>query len=143
VTPNHPVPHLPDPPNQHHQPQSLPLSRFKTGSDATTTSNAPTEESGTRSPPSATSPAPQPNPALTPPSYPPHALVRKVSAAGCIGYRNYLIGLGVRWYGARVMLTDLDRVTHIYLGDTLIRSLVIDPNRYHQPMERLSRVLLK
>jgi transposase InsO family protein len=70
-----------------------------------------------------------------PPSYPPHAQVRTVTATGCIGYRGYLIGLGVRWAGARVMVTDLDRVTHVYLGDTLIRSLVIDPNRYYQPKE--------
>ena len=28
-----------------------------------------------------------------------------------------------------------DRVTHVYLGDTLIRSLILDPNRYYQPME--------
>jgi transposase InsO family protein len=70
-----------------------------------------------------------------PPSYPPHAQVRTVTATGCIGYRGYLIGLGVRWAKARVMVTDLDRVTHVYLGDTLIRSLILDPNRYYQPME--------
>jgi transposase InsO family protein len=70
-----------------------------------------------------------------PPSYPPHAQVRTVTATGCIGYRGYLIGLGVRWTKARVMVTTLDRVTHVYLGDTLIRSLIIDPNRYYQPME--------
>jgi transposase InsO family protein len=73
------------------------------------------------------------NPA--PPSYPPHAQVRTVTATGCIGYRGYLIGLGVRWTKARVMVTDLDRVTHVYFGDTLIRSLILDPNRYYQPME--------
>jgi transposase InsO family protein len=78
-------------------------------------------------------PSPQPEPAPASPTYPPHATIRKVSATGCIGYHGYLIGLGLRWVHATVMVTELDRVTHIYLGDTLIRSLLIDPNRYYQP----------
>lgn len=70
---------------------------------------------------------------MTEPVYPPHAFVRKVGATGNIGFRGKLIQVGMRFAGARVRIVEVERLVHIYHGDTVIRVLTINPDRYYQP----------
>lgn len=70
---------------------------------------------------------------MTEPSYPQHAFVRKVGATGNIGFRGKLIQVGIRFAGGRVRVIEIERLVHIYHGDTLIRILTINPDRYYQP----------
>ena len=67
------------------------------------------------------------------PVYPPHAFVRKVGATGNIGFRGKLIQVGMRFASARVRVVEVERLVHIYHGDTVIRVLTINPDRYYQP----------
>jgi transposase InsO family protein len=62
------------------------------------------------------------------PTYPPGSMVRKVNANGVIGVRGHQVGVGMRWKHLRVRVVDLAGITHIYFGEELIRSLVIDPD---------------
>ena len=39
----------------------------------------------------------------------------------------------MRFAGARVRVVEVERLVHIYHGDTLIRVLTINPDRYYQP----------
>lgn len=70
---------------------------------------------------------------MTEPAYPQHAFVRKVGATGNIGFRGKLIQVGIRFAGGRVRVIEIERLVHIYHGDTLIRILTINPDRYYQP----------
>ena len=70
---------------------------------------------------------------MTEPEYPPDAYVRKVGATGNIGFRGKLIQVGGRFTGALVRVVEVEQLTHIYHGDTLIRVLTINPDRYYQP----------
>ncbi|NOY54362.1 MAG: transposase family protein [Actinobacteria bacterium] len=73
---------------------------------------------------------------MTEPTYPPDAYVRKVGATGNIGWRGKLIHVGIRYARAHVRVIEVDRLTHIYHGDALIRALTINPDRYYQPKQR-------
>lgn len=70
---------------------------------------------------------------MTEPAYPQHAFIRKVGATGNIGFRGKLIQVGIRFAGGRVRVIEIERLVHIYHGDTLIRILTINPDRYYQP----------
>ena len=70
---------------------------------------------------------------MTEPAYPQHAFIRKVGATGNIGFRGKLIQVGIRFAGSRVRVIEIERLVHIYHGDTLIRILTINPDRYYQP----------
>ena len=70
------------------------------------------------------------------PEYPPHSFVRKVGSSGNIGFRGKLISVGSRYAGASVRVVEAEHLTHVYHGDSLIRVLAIDPNRYYQPKPR-------
>lgn len=74
--------------------------------------------------------------AMTEPDYPPDAFVRKVGETGNIGFRGKLIQVGGRHAGAHVRVVEVEHLVHIYHGDTLIRVLTIDPDRYYQPKTR-------
>jgi transposase InsO family protein len=75
-----------------------------------------------------------PTPAeMTEPDYPPHAFVRKVGSSGNLGFRGKLIQVGSRFAGASVRVVETEQLVHVYHGDTLIRVLTIDPDRYYQP----------
>ena len=58
--------------------------------------------------------------------------MRKVDRAGVIGYRGASIGVGKRWRHLRVRVVELAGVTHIYFGEDLVRSLVLDPHTNYQ-----------
>jgi transposase InsO family protein len=78
-----------------------------------------------------------PGPAeMTEPDYPPDAYVRKVGETGNIGFRGKLIQVGTRYVAAQVRVVEVEHLVHIYHGDTLIRVLTIDPDRYYQPKPR-------
>jgi transposase InsO family protein len=70
---------------------------------------------------------------MTEPDYPPGAFVRKVGSSGNFGFRGKLIQVGSRYAGAAVRVVEVEHLIHVYHGDTLIRVLTIDPNRYYQP----------
>lgn len=70
---------------------------------------------------------------MSEPVYPPYSFVRKVGTSGNLGFRGKLIQVGSRWTGARVRVIEVERLVHIYHGDTMIRVLTIDPDRYYQP----------
>ncbi len=70
---------------------------------------------------------------MTEPIYPPGVFVRTVGSSGNLGFRGKLIQVGARFIGARVRVVEVERFVHIYHGDTLIRVLTIDPDRYYQP----------
>ncbi len=69
------------------------------------------------------------------PVYPPRSIVRKVGAKGCIGYKQMLVGVGVRWAGAQVRLITVGRLLHIYYGEQLVRAVALDPDIYYQPIK--------
>jgi transposase InsO family protein len=73
---------------------------------------------------------------MTEPDYPPYAFVRTVGSSGNIGFRGKLIQVGGRFAGARVRVVEIERLVHVYHGDTLIRVLTINPDRYYQPKPR-------
>jgi transposase InsO family protein len=77
---------------------------------------------------------PQP-PAIRTPQYPPHSILRRVTATGNVGYHKKLIQVGYRWAGATVRVITIGELTHIYYGETLIRALAIDPHRYYQGLK--------
>jgi transposase InsO family protein len=78
---------------------------------------------------------PRPDPSeWTEPTYPPHAIVRKVNRVGSLGYQRRLIQVGRRWAGARVRIIPVGELLHIYWGETLVRVLAVDPNSYYQPI---------
>lgn len=68
------------------------------------------------------------------PIYPPHSVVRKVTAVGNVGFQRKQIQVGRRYVGGRVRIISVGGLTHIYYGEQLIRVLAIDANRYNQPM---------
>jgi transposase InsO family protein len=70
------------------------------------------------------------------PVYPPHSIVRKVSACGQLGYRSKQITVGRRWAGARVRIIPVNGLIHILYGEELVRALAIDPDSYNQRLER-------
>ena len=70
---------------------------------------------------------------MTEPVYPPHAFVRKVGATGNIGFRGKLIQVGMRFASARVRVVEVERLVHIYHGDTVIRVLTINPTATTNP----------
>lgn len=74
-------------------------------------------------------------PTIRTPEYPPHSILRRVTATGNIGYQKKLIQVGYRWAGATVRVITVGDLTHIYYGETLIRVLAIDPHRYYQGLK--------
>ena len=42
----------------------------------------------------------------------------------------------MRFASARVRVVEVERLVHIYHGDTVIRVLTINPDRYYQPKTR-------
>jgi transposase InsO family protein len=80
-------------------------------------------------------PAPGPSPRGPEPgqpTYPPGSIVRRVDRAGVISYRSSSIGVGKRWRHLCVRVVDLAGVTHVYFGEELVRSLVLDPEINYQ-----------
>lgn len=69
------------------------------------------------------------------PTYPPRAIVRKVTSVGNIGYRGTQMTIGKRFRGGRVRVVDAGELTHIYWGEELVRVLMIDPNKVCHPMK--------
>ena len=69
------------------------------------------------------------------PDYPPHAILRKATPVGNVGYNGKQIQIGYRWAGATVRVIHIGEIIHIYYGDHLIRSLTIDPDRDYQPLK--------
>jgi hypothetical protein len=67
------------------------------------------------------------------PGYPPGSLVRQVTSNGHIGFPGKQVCVGRRYARALVQVVEFERLIHIYHGDTLIRVLTIDPDRYYQP----------
>jgi len=78
---------------------------------------------------------PPPDP-MAEPVYPPHSIIRSVSAVGATSYAGVQIQVGSRFNGAKVRIVPVGRLTHIYYGEELIRVLAIDPSRSYQPMGR-------
>jgi transposase InsO family protein len=70
------------------------------------------------------------------PTYSPGSIVRRVDRAGVIGFRGASIGVGKRWKHLCVRVVDLAGVTHIYFGEELVRSLVLDPDTKYQRSTR-------
>jgi hypothetical protein len=70
------------------------------------------------------------------PVYPPHAIVRKVTRVGNIGYDSKQITVGRRWAGARVRVIPVNGLVHIYYREELIRALAISPDNYNYPLGR-------
>jgi transposase InsO family protein len=68
-------------------------------------------------------------------TYPPHSILRKVTATGNIGYNGKLIQVGYRWAGARVRVVPVGDLVHIYHGEQPVRVVVIDPDHYYQPLK--------
>jgi transposase InsO family protein len=69
------------------------------------------------------------------PTYPPHSILRRVSATGNVGYNRKLIQVGYRWAGAQVRVVPIGDLTHIYYGEQPVRVVAIDPDRYYQPLK--------
>lgn len=69
------------------------------------------------------------------PTYPPHSILRKVSATGNISYQKKLIQLGFRWAGARVRIVPIGDLIHVYHGEQPVRVVAIDHNHYYQPLK--------
>jgi transposase InsO family protein len=69
------------------------------------------------------------------PTYPPHSILRKVTATGNVGYSGKLIQVGYRWAGARVRVIPVGDLVHIYHGEQPVRVLVIDHDHYYQPLK--------
>ena len=74
-------------------------------------------------------------PTIRTPEYPPHSILRRVTASGNVGYKRKLIQVGYRWAGATVRVITIGDLTHIYDGETLIRALAIDPHHYYQGLK--------
>ena len=70
------------------------------------------------------------------PTYPPRAIIRKVSSIGNLGYKNTQINIGTRFAGARVRVIDIADLTHIYWGEELVRVLKVDPTRERHPLRK-------
>ena len=70
------------------------------------------------------------------PVYPPHAIVRKVTRVGNIGYDSKQITVGRRWAGARVRVIPVNGLVHVYYREELIRALALDANNYNYPLGR-------
>lgn len=87
---------------------------------------------------------PPPTPALTPadhdpvqePSYPPHSILRRVTANGELSFQAMAIQVGSRWKGATLRVVELGDLIHIYYGDTLVRALAPDRTQCVQPLGR-------
>jgi transposase InsO family protein len=86
----------------------------------------------------------QPQPARIPPTgatetsqptYPPHSILRKVTATGNVGYKKKLIQVGYRWAGAQVRVIPVGDIVHIYYGEQPVRVVAIDPDHYYQPLK--------
>jgi len=80
-------------------------------------------------PPPAAEPAPAVDEPAEKPGYPPHSILRLVSAHGEISYQALSIQVGARWIGATVRIVVLGAIVHVYHGDELIRALVPDPTK--------------
>jgi len=74
---------------------------------------------------------PPPPESLEEPSYPPRAILRRVSPRGTIGWQRHQVQVGARWIGATVRVVPLGRLIHVYWGERLIRLLAPDPNIYY------------
>ena len=99
-----------------------PAERYQLGFELVHGAPAPTHE-----------PPTQPDPAK-PASHPPHSILRRVSTSGEISYQNLGIQVGKRWIGATVRIVALGELIHIYNDETLIRALVPDRSKRHQPI---------
>ncbi len=73
------------------------------------------------------------------PRYPPHSILRKVWRNGITGHRNMAIVVGRRFAGATVRLVEAGELIHVYYGDELIGSVVPNPERRYQPMNKRAR----
>jgi transposase InsO family protein len=73
------------------------------------------------------------------PSYPPHAILRRVSARGETCFEAMDIQLGRRFARASVRVVPLGELIHIYHNQDLIRALVPDRSKRHQPLGRPAR----
>ena len=74
---------------------------------------------------------PPPPESLEEPSYPPRAILRRVSPRGTIGWQRHQVQVGAGWIGATVRVVPLGRLIHVYWGERLIRLLAPDPNIYY------------
>jgi transposase InsO family protein len=75
----------------------------------------------------------------TTPSYPPHALLRKVDGRGIIGYEGLGIIIPRRYAGATVRILEVGELVHVYLGDQLIRALAPDRSIRYQKLGNRKR----
>lgn len=73
------------------------------------------------------------------PSYPPHAILRKVDGRGIVGFDGLAIIIPRRYAGATVRVLEVGELVHIYLGDQLIRALAPDRSKRYQPLGRRNR----
>lgn len=73
------------------------------------------------------------------PSYPPHAIVRKVDGRGVVAYDGLSIIIPRRYAGATVRILEVGELVHVYLDDELVRALVPDRSKRHQPLGRRKR----
>jgi transposase InsO family protein len=65
-------------------------------------------------------------------TYPSAAILRKVNSNGSFGYQGTIIHIGAIWAHHRVRITEVGGVVHVYFGEQLIRSLVLDPDcKFH------------
>jgi transposase InsO family protein len=86
---------------------------------------------GTPPPPAFEPPDPA---AARPARYPAHSILRRVSASGEICFQAMGIQVGKRFAGASVRVVPLGELLHIYHDEELIRALVPDRTKRHQPL---------
>ena len=85
-------------------------------------------------PPPASAPLPAVDETDEKPRYPPHSILRHVSANGEISFQAMGINVGSRWKGATVRVVALGELIHVYHGDDLIRAFVPDRTKRIQPI---------
>lgn len=66
------------------------------------------------------------------PTYPNHAVVRKIGPPGDVGYDGLIIGLGRRWAGAHVRIDAVDQLVPSTTAPRRVRSLLPDRSRIYQ-----------
>jgi transposase InsO family protein len=75
----------------------------------------------------------------TTPSYPPHSVVRKVSAVGVVSYQGTGIIVPMRYAGASVRVLEVGKLVQIYLGEELVRVLAPDWTKRYQKLGKRGR----
>jgi hypothetical protein len=97
--------------------------------------NAPAERYSSVTPPKAREPLYQPPTVV----YPPSAIVRKANSNGSFGYRGTVIHIGAIWAHRQVRITEVGCVVHVYFGEQLTRSLVLDPPEHSHGLGKENR----